>query len=425
MAGAGFERKQRKSAYRTWYSTLHPSLQLIGLQLWMPLFFIVMFCLCYVGSFHTLHVADVPIAVVGDSSALRATADEQSPGTFAFTEFADDDSADAAVLSGSMAVAYDVEANTLAVASAHQAQVVSLVPKMLDPLLGTDTPPTTVELAPLPANDTTGMVSMYLMLTWCIGGYMTAMFIGLMGGPLRVWTRIATILTLGAVISLVTNVLVGPVLGAVTGDFWRLALTAWGWIVAIGLTVNGLSYFFGRFIALPAMVIFVFLSVPSSGAAMPAWFMPEPFRWLNNVVVGSGITEMLKRELYGVGPGIQRGVIMMASYALIGLILSIVGKWYWEGKRVRMVVNGRTTMFGDAQAANRDHLTAERHRILERHGLESTKTGTIRTVDLGDEIDDDALGRSFIDAESAGDVLTGNETGLQPTLDDDRRERPS
>jgi len=30
------------------------SLQLIGLQLWMPLFFIIMFCLCYVAAFHTV-----------------------------------------------------------------------------------------------------------------------------------------------------------------------------------------------------------------------------------------------------------------------------------------------------------------------------------------------------------------------------------
>ncbi|RFA17461.1 hypothetical protein B7R22_00175 [Subtercola boreus] len=39
----------------------------------------------------------------------------------------------------------------------------------------------TVDLAPLPPYDEYGTVSMYLMLAWCIGGYMVAMFIGLMG----------------------------------------------------------------------------------------------------------------------------------------------------------------------------------------------------------------------------------------------------
>ncbi|WNY33910.1 hypothetical protein Q9Q99_19205 [Curtobacterium flaccumfaciens] len=43
--------------------------------------------------------------------------------------------------------------------------------------------PKVTELAPLPAWDEYGTVAMYVMLAWCIGGYMVAMFIGIMGGP--------------------------------------------------------------------------------------------------------------------------------------------------------------------------------------------------------------------------------------------------
>ena len=106
------------------------------------------------------------------------------------------------------------------------------------------------------------------------------------------------------------------------------------------------------------MVVFVFLSVPASGAAYPPWMMPEPFAWLNHVVVGSGITEMIKHTVYGVGPGNARGCIMMGCYAVAGLVLMLVGKPYWEARRVRRVVAGKTTMFIDAQNANRDFLAA-------------------------------------------------------------------
>ena len=155
-------------------------------------------------------------------------------------------------------------------------------------------------------------------------------------------------------------------------------LIAWGWIVAIGLAVNGLSYFVGRFIAAPAMICFVFLSMPSSGGAYPKWFMPEPFAWLNNVVVGSSMVDMIKHQVYGVGPGPARGLITMACYATAGLVLMYFGKKWWERRRIRAIVTGRTTMFQDANTANREFLGKQRDAELERHGLTSTETGTLQ-----------------------------------------------
>ncbi|MFV0435670.1 MAG: ABC transporter permease [Leucobacter sp.] len=416
-------RPARKSRYRQWFSTLHPSLQLVLLQLWMPLFFIVMFCLCYVAAFHAPTPRDVPVGVVGEAAQLKSLeseVEEAVGGSIRFIRFDSLEEAERAVLLGDAAVAYDPADSTLYLASSHQMQASALMQKMLLPVLGSGGQTTTVkDLAPLPPHDGFGMTSMYLMMAWCIGGYMTAMFIGLMGAPLRHRTRLAVIVSLGLLIALITNILAGPVVGAVSGHFWQLVLMSWGWIVAIGLAVNGLSYFFGRFVALPAMVIFVFLSVPASGAAYPAWMMPEPFAWLNHVVVGSGITEMIKHTLYGVGPSNTRGLIMMACYALAGLVLMLVGKRYWEAKRARRIVAGKTTMFIDAQAANREFLIGERRRILANHGLERTETGTIRAIDVAAEEQRDEARRAFEEESEGGDVLLGTPAeGLE--REDDR-----
>jgi hypothetical protein len=241
------------------------------------------------------------------------------------------------------------------------------------------------------------------MLAWCIGGYMVAMFIGIMGGPLRHRTRMTVIVVGGLVISLITNTLAGPVVGAIHGHWIELVLIAWGWIVAIGLAVNGLSYFVGRFIAAPAMICFVFLSMPSSGGAYPKWFMPEPFAWLNNVVVGSSMVDMIKHQIYGVGPGPARGLITMACYAGAGLVLMYFGKMWWERRRIRAIVTGRTTMFQDAQNANREFLGQQRDVELERHGLSSTETGTLQVL-RDEDWQDDRVG---------GDVFTGGRDGLE------------
>lgn len=396
---------QRISRYRQWYGTLHPSLQLIGLQLWMPLFFIVGFCLCYVFAFHSPHPHDVPIALVGSDPTFVAAVQKALPGEYVFHVYDSLAQAKRDVLAGTMAVAYDPSTNELFKASAHQFQVASLVPATLSTVLtgiGVAAP-TITELAPLPAWDEYGTVAMYVMLAWCIGGYMVAMFIGIMGGPLRHRTRMAVIVVGGLVISLITNTLAGPVLGAIHGHWIELVLIAWGWIVAIGLAVNGLSYFVGRFIAAPAMICFVFLSMPSSGGAYPKWFMPEPFAWLNHVVVGSSMVDMIKHQIYGVGPGPARGLITMACYAAAGLVLMFFGKMWWERRRIRAIVTGRTTMFQDAQTANREFLGEQRDAELERHGLTSTETGTLSVLR-----DDD-----WEDARVGGDVFTGGRDGLE------------
>ncbi|WIB36879.1 ABC transporter permease [Curtobacterium sp. MCJR17_043] len=245
--------KQQIGRYRRWYSTLHPSLQLIGLQLWMPLFFIVGFCLCYVFAFHAPHPHDVPVALVGSDPSFVAAVQKALPGEFVFHTYDSLAAAKRDVLAGSMAVAYDPSTNTFFKASAHQFQVANLVPATLTAVstgIGVATPQVT-ELAALPARDEYGTVPMYVMLAWCIGGYMVAMFIGIMGGPLRHRTRMTVIVVGGLVISVITNTLAGPVVGAISGHFVPLVLIAWGWIVAIGLAVNGLSYFVGRFIAAP------------------------------------------------------------------------------------------------------------------------------------------------------------------------------
>jgi hypothetical protein len=405
---------QHVNRWRRWYSTLHPSLQLIGLQLWMPLFFIVGFCLCYVFAFHAPHPHDVPVAVIGGDPGLSAALDKALPGEYLLHVYDSVAQAKRDVLNGTVAVAFDPATNTIWKASAHQFQVASLVPATLTSVVegGGGAAPTVTELAPLPAYDEYGTVSMYVMLAWCIGGYMVAMFIGIMGGPLRHRTRVTVIVAGGLIISLITNTLAGPVVGAIHGHFVPLVFIAWGWIVAIGLTVNGLSYFAGRFIAAPAMICFVFLSMPSSGGAYPKWFMPEPFAWLNHVVVGSSMVDMIKHAIYGVGPGYSRGLITMACYVVAGVVMMFFGKMWWERRRIRAIVTGRTTMFNDAQAANREFLGKQRDEELSRHGLESTATGTLMAIRPGQR-DDDDRDSGFQDDRMSGDTIWGGPDGLE------------
>lgn len=367
------------SAFRRWFGRLNPPLQLVLMQLWMPVFLCVMFIVCYVGAFQHVAPRHVPVGVIGTSAAVeqyQSAADAAMPGAFDMVREPDGATARSDVRAGRLGLAYDVESNAVIVAGAHQAQAAQLLPTLVAPILGADETPTHEDIAPLPAGDL-GMTPMYLMLAWCISGYLAAMFIGLMGGPLRRLTRFAVIGGVGLGLSLLAAVLVDLVLGAIHGHFFAPWGLGWAWAVAIGVAVNGLSYFVGRFIAAPAMTIFIFLSIPASGAAMPQWLMPQPFQWLNHVVVGSGISEMLKRLVYDVGPGYGRGWAMWAGYLVVGLVLTWVGKPYWEWRRVRRVLSGRTTMFQDAQRANGRIHERENGRLLAARGLARRDDGAL------------------------------------------------
>lgn len=382
-----------KSAYRRWYASLHPSLQLIGMQLWMPVFMLIMFCICYVGAFHFIALHNVPVAVVAPHGVVAqydAGAQHSAPGAFDLHAVSNVAAARQQVLHGDVAAAVDLTStpHTLYVARAHQAQAAELMPSILRPLFATSGSLRTVDIAPLPIGDI-GMTPMYLMLAWCISGYLSAMFIGMIGGPLRHRTRFLTIGVMSGALSLLAAALTVLLLHAISGHFLEIWGLGWAWSAAVGIAANGMGYFFGRFIAVPAMTLFLFLSIPSSGAAMPQWLMPQPFQWLNHIVVGSGITEMLKRLIYHVGPGYSRGWIMLAIYAASGIALSLIGKPYWEWRRMRRIMNGKTTMFQDAQSANSDFHRAERDRLLAKQGLAVHRPGVIVRIDDGAQIDND------------------------------------
>lgn len=365
------ERATLAQRYRAAYAKLPPGLQLTGLMLWMPVFFICLFCFCYINAFHAPTIKDAPVAVVGEPSAVTQL--ERTTGTmFAYHEVPDRAAADELVRDGDDIGALDLSdpaRPALVVASAHSYQAANVAKQILTPVYAAQKQTLAVDdLAPLPAHDSYGMTTMYMTLSWCMGGYMLAMFIGLMGAPLRHRTRVAVILIGAAGLSFLANLLAGPVIGAVHGHFLQLWGIAYLWMVAIGLAVNGLSYFFGRFIAAPAVLVFLFLSIPSSGAAYPAFMLPTFFERLQPYVVGFGMTEMIKRTLYDVGEGYGKGFLLLGCYAVAGVVLMLVGKPWRQRREIGRILAGRTTMFMDAQGAAREAGIEERERVLAKYG---------------------------------------------------------
>ena len=413
--------------WRKHYSKLPPAVQMIGLQLWMPLFFITAFCLCYVVAFHSPKVHDVPVGVVNTPAASVVTqkVEAGAPGTFAFSYFGDQASAVESVRDGDNAAALVIPANgqgqpELFVAGAHQYQASTIVKTSFQQIFATTTGVKITDIAPLPQSDSFGQGAMYMMMSWCIAGYMVAMFIGMMGAPLGHGTRVAILAGGAVVLSLVSNIIVGPIVGVYEMEhFAQMAGLAMLWIFAIGLFVNGISYFFGRFITGPALLLFVFVSIPASGAAFPAWMVPSFFKHLQPFVVGHGITEMIKRILYGVGEPYWQGFLLMSAYAVIGVLTALVGKRWRESKEVERILSGQSTMMIAAQRAMMQHGMENRAVVLHRHGIDPDTGKALHpagdpdpaaTDRDGDETDDDVY--TELELAAPGDPLVNGGRGL-------------
>ena len=166
-------------------------------------------------------------------------------------------------------------------------------------------------------------------------------FVGMMGGGLKHWQRFAIFGTSSILLPGLALVLARYAIGAFHGPFLLVWAIGAATSFAVGCVLNGLAYFTGRFVTAWALVIFVFANIPSSGGAYPPEFVPQPFRWLHDVVSGTGTVNLMRHAVYGVGPAPWRGWLLLACYAVVGVAVAAVGKPFARWKSDRRKAAGR------------------------------------------------------------------------------------
>ncbi|WP_051171937.1 hypothetical protein [Microbacterium indicum] len=321
------------------YERLHPSVQQIGLQLWMPTMFVVLFALCYVLPFRSPAPHDLRIGVVGSAAAQQVdqALEKAAPGGYVVEEV---DAVDAAALrSGAYAAVLDTSDAShpeLSVATANSSSLAQIVEATFRSAIESEGVVLTVDdVAPLPVTDGAGTVSLYVSLVAAIGGHLTGMFTALMGGDLRRRARIGIVVGTTAVLGTLAATLIDPVVGALPGRFPALWLLLVGTMTAVGLTTQALGYYFGRWVVAAGLISFVFLNVPASGGAVAVDLLPQPFRWLNHVVIAGGDVPFIHAASYDVGPGEWVGLTRIAAYIAFALVITIPGPAYRHWRRSR------------------------------------------------------------------------------------------
>jgi hypothetical protein len=421
--------------YRAWYEKMPTGMQMIGLQVWLPVFFVVAFVFCYIAAFHAPAPHDVPVGIVGASAQAQPIAEglaKSGHGVFDASVVSTVGSARELVRSSSLAAAFvpgDGTA-TIIVAGANGYQMSALAQQMLAPLAASLHDTVKVDdIAPLPSSDSFGTTLFYLSLVWTISGYMMAMFVGMMGAGLKHYQRFSIFGASSVLLTGLATLLVRFALQAVHGHFFELWAIGAATSFAIGCVVNGFAYYVGRFVTAYALLFFVFANVPSSGGAYPPELVPQPFAWLHNIVSGTATVELARRAEYGVGPDAWHGWLTLAVYAAIGLVLAFTGKPFLRWKNARRKARGaRPNMMVTAQAASLIHAgfvaplakakPTRPHRPEQPEPQETASAPAARVAQQDERADAGVHGRH---AAAVDDEVIKAETQALEILEDDAR----
>lgn len=306
-------------------------LVLIVKSMIFPVFFVIMFALCYISAFHDPTPHNVRLALVGpeqQTSVIAGQIAQSSPGAFEITATADR----AAALEdlGAQRVAGVIELGptvTAHIASGGGIMVAQTVEQVAQPLAEALGAPMTVEdVAPLGDGDSSGMGLFYFMIVCTIGGYLTVMVLSqvAVGMALRRQIGILGVMSVGLTLLAfaVSSIFVGAY-GASAAGVAALLAIGMAYTFAIGLVSIGLNKLAGQSAIFLIMTFAIFLNFPSAGGAISASFLPGFWNGMHSFWIGSGAMQSMRSVIFFGGSGLGAGLLILGGWIIAGALFLV------------------------------------------------------------------------------------------------------
>ncbi|MGW7517539.1 carboxypeptidase regulatory-like domain-containing protein [Streptomyces sp. NPDC054796] len=319
-AGAGGEAEEK--------SDLRATLRTLASTLWFPAFFFTGFLVCYLLPFHNPTPHHVEVAVPGHAAVqIQEALDQKSPGAFDIVQVSDAGAARDAVTDRDATAGYVPAAGNpqLFVAKADGYSLESVLQKTFTAVAQQSGGHLHMhDVAPTAAGDGMGTGLFYLVLACTIPSYVMVMML------LRATTfgrrkKIITLAAAGAVISVVAY-LVGLSMDVIPNKPLAI-LFLFLMTQAVAQTSYGLVPFCKQFFPGVAMGLFVLLSMPSSGGAIPVQMVPGFFRALHPIMPMGNLIEALRGLFYFDGTNVVRPVLVICCWVVVGAALLALGAW--------------------------------------------------------------------------------------------------
>lgn len=192
---------------------------------------------------------------------------------------------------------------------------------------------TVVDMVPEAPGDACGLSSFYLVVGWCVGGYLCASALAISTGakpanPARAVIRLVVMLLYSIVAGLLGAVIAGPVLDALPGSvlaLWGLGSLLVFAVGALTLAFQGTAGIVGIGLAILLVVV---LGNPSAGGAYPYPLLPGFWRGLGPVLPPGAGTFAARSIAYFEGNGASGPFLVLAAWAVgaaaVTLVLSLL-----------------------------------------------------------------------------------------------------
>ncbi|MFD8548265.1 DUF3533 domain-containing protein [Streptomyces sp. NPDC059649] len=312
--------------------TPHASLLVLGV-----LGLMTAFITSYAGAFHQPRPTDVPFGVVAPPPAAgqvvrqldRPPGSPLDPRALRSARVARQRLADRTI-DGALIVDPRGTTDRLLVASgggASLSQAVELVVGAAEKARGRTV--RTVDVAPADRGDSRSLSSFYLVVGWCVGGYLCAAILAISAGARpsnghRAVIRLAALALYAIAAGLAGAIVVGPVLGALPGTFaglWGLGALV---VFAVGATTLACQALLGIIGIGLAILLIVILGNPSAGGAYPYPLLPPFWRTIGPALPPGAGTWTARSLAYFDGAATTAPLLVLAAWAIGGTVLTLL-----------------------------------------------------------------------------------------------------
>jgi hypothetical protein len=313
--------------------------------LWFPAVFFFGFLLCYLLPFHSPspHHVEVAVSPPAAAQSLGREFAAHAPGSFDLVSAPDAAAVRRMVLDHQVVAGYSASGTggDLYVAQAGGAELEQVVSTAFTPVAartgagGHRGELRTIDLVPAAPGDQTGTGLFYLSLPWNLVPYILVMMLGRASLARR--GKLITLVGAGAFISVV-GYYAGLAISVVPNR--PLAMVyAFLTTQAVAWITYGLFPYARRLLPGVGVLLFVLLSIPSSGGAIPVQLMPWPFRFLHPVMPLGNLVDALRAVFYFHDHGLLRPTLVLGAWLAAGVLLVVAGarrqrRWRPDGHGV-------------------------------------------------------------------------------------------
>ncbi|MFE7484866.1 DUF3533 domain-containing protein [Streptomyces sp. NPDC057552] len=301
----------------------------LGLQL--------LFIASYVGALHKPKPTDVAFGVVAPqqmSQQLVAQLDGLPGGPLDPRTVSSEAEAREQIMNreidGALIVSPQGRTDTLLVASGGGTVLSSALERLLTQVEGEqERTVRTVDVAPASADDFDGLSSFYLVVGWCVGGYLCASILAISAGTKPANRQRAVIRTSVMALYAIAGgiggaAIIGPVLGALPGSFWGLAGLGALVVFSVGMTTLALEALTGIVGIGLAVLIIVVAGNPSAGGAFPLPMLPDFWRAIGPALPPGAGTWVARSIAYFRGNAVTGPLLVLSAWAVAGTALTLL-----------------------------------------------------------------------------------------------------